>query len=488
MSSHQEAPLGNNGRRLTQPPPPRPLEIGQFSGSISNIKLAKLSATEVAIACSALSTPSGAMYNASAEPKKYSSERVYTSLYARHWDTWVTDNTNSVWYGLLKKTERSWALQKPGLVNALAGTKLESPVPPFGGTGDFDVGPSGIVFVARDPKLSLAVYTKTDLYYVPLKSFTDPKPPLPRMVQTGKLRGYTVAPVFSHDGKKVAFARMRDMQYETDKTRVMLLPDISDLANVQEFYATRDGDGGWDVAPEWIIWSNDDKELYMGAEDEGKVKLWKMPSTPLEAVSLPESIPLDGSVVDARPLGSTGGRLFVSLTSRIESSCFSIVDPGDKTTEIVSSSSKHGKSFGLSRSQCDEFWYKGVEGYDIHALVTKPSNFDPSKKYPLAFLIHGGPQNAWLDSWSTRWNSAIFAEQGYIAVMPNPTGSSGYGSAHKDKIRDEWGGKPYEDLVKCFEHMEKNIPYIDTGRAVALGASYGGYMISKYRSLPNIPN
>jgi dipeptidyl aminopeptidase/acylaminoacyl peptidase len=113
-----------------------------------------------------------------------------------------------------------------------------------------------------------------------------------------------------------------------------------------------------------------------------------------------------------------------------------------------------------------------------------PSHFDKAKKYPLAFLIHGGPQSAWTDDWSTRWNPAIFAEQGYVVVCPNPTGSTGYGQDFTDAIANNWGGDPYEDLVKCFEHIEKNVEYVDTNRAVALGGSYGGYMISKFKDLP----
>lgn len=94
----------------------------------------------------------------------------------------------------------------------------------------------------------------------------------------------------------------------------------------------------------------------------------------------------------------------------------------------------------------------------------------------MAYLIHGGPQGAWTDGWSTRWNPAVFAEQGYVVVCPNPTGSTGYGQAFTDKIQNQWGGLPYQDLVKGFEYIEKYLPYVDIDRAVALGASYGGKM------------
>ncbi|KAH6898827.1 Alpha/Beta hydrolase protein [Thelonectria olida] len=450
--------------------------IHYFAGSISNPKVKALQNGDVAFICSALTTPDGEMYWPAAEKKSHSSAKIYNGLFVRHWDTWNTPNENSLWYGLIVKRDGKWTLESPGLTNLLAGTHLNCPVPPFGGAGDFDISTSGIAFVSKDPYLNPARHTKTDLYYVPIRSWTE-KPTTPQIVKTGHLKGYSVSPAFSNDGKQIVFARMKNIQYESDKTRLLLIPDVTDLSNVQEFYDSGDGEGGWDLRPDWAIWSKDDKELYVAAEEHGRAVLWKLPSSPRKAVDLPEPIHEEGSVSEARLLGKSGS-LFISSKSRIESSSYSILDPDTKMIKEVSTSSKHGKSFGLSKSQCSEIWYPGSEGYNNHALVMTPSHFNPSKKYPLAFLIHGGPQAAWTDDWSTRWNPAIFAEQGYVVVCPNPIGSTGYGQKHVDAITENWGGGPYEDLVKCFEYLEKQVEYVDTDRAVALGASYGGYMIN----------
>lgn len=451
--------------------------VHYFAGSLSNPKVKKLSSDTVALCCSAMTTPSGEMHWAASESKSYTSAKVYTSLFVRHWDTWSTENYNSLWYGVLAKKNDRWTLDNGGLTNLLKGSRLGSPVPPFGGAGDFDISTSGIAFVAKDPDINPARNTKTDLYYAPIKSFLERPGPL-QLIKTGKLRGYTLCPTFSGDGKQIAFARMKSQKYESDKPRLLLVPDVADLSNVQEFYETDDGKGGWDLRPDWITWSNDGSELYVGAEKHGRVVLWKLPSSPLKAKDLPTSIYSKGCVVEARTLGNSKS-ILISTKSRVESSSYAILDPETKSVKELSSSSKHGKSFGLSSAQCSEIWYPGSAGYDNHALVMKPSNFDPAKKYPLAFLIHGGPQSAWSDDWSTRWNPAIFAEQGYVVVCPNPAGSTGYGQAHTDAIQGNWGGQPYEDLVKCFEYIEKEMKCVDTRRAVALGASYGGYMISK---------
>ena len=114
----------------------------------------------------------------------------------------------------------------------------------------------------------------------------------------------------------------------------------------------------------------------------------------------------------------------------------------------------------------------------MQSIIVKPSNFDPDRKYPVAYIIHGGPQGSWADNWSTRWNLAAFAEQGYIVIAPNPTGSTGYGQKFTDAIRQNWGGDPYEDIKLVFEWVGEKIPQADNDRAVALGASYGGYMMN----------
>lgn len=450
--------------------------IHHFAGTISSPKAKILDGEHVAFCSASVTTPKDDMYWPANEPKSHTTAKVYTSLFVRQWDTWLTENHNSLWYGQLEKKDGKWTLEKP-LTNLLAGTRLACPVGPFGGSGDFDIGAGGIAFIAKDPEINPARYTKTDVYYVPLASFND-KPVAPKIVDGGDLLGYSNSPTFAHDGKQLAFLKMKNKQYESDKNRLVLVPDINDTSKIEEFYKSEDGKGGWDRKPDSITWSNDDSELYVAAEDAGSVALFKLPSSPAKATELPTIIFKDGGVSDARTLNGSKS-LFLSTSSLIDSSRYIILDAESKEVTEVSSSSKNGKSFGLNRSQCKGIWYPGSRGYDNHAPVMVPSDFDESKKYPLAFLVHGGPQGAWTDDWSTRWNPAVYAEQGYVVVMPNPTGSTGYGQEHCDAIKENWGGSPYEDLVKCFEYIEKELPYVDTNRAVALGASYGGYMMSK---------
>jgi dipeptidyl aminopeptidase/acylaminoacyl peptidase len=444
-----------------------------YAGALSNPKIKQLSHDRAYFCCSALTTPEGEMYWSSADAKSHSSAKIYSSLFVRHWDSWVTQNHNSLWFGTLVKNDGKWALENPGLRNLLAQTKLASPVPPFGGTGDFDLSTSGVVFVAKDPELNPARYTKTDLYFIPFANGTASQPETPQLIQSASLRGYTMSPTFSKDGKQVVFARMRSDKYESDRPRLLLIPDITNVHNVQEFYDGAEWEG---ARPEWVTWSHDDSEIYVAAERHGRTVLWKLFSDTQSKVR-PQAIFTEGNVIEAKTVGDSAS-LLISSKSRIENSSYAILDPKDGSVREISSSSKHGRSFGLRQSQCSEIWYEGAAGYMNHALVMTPSHFDKNKKYPLAFLIHGGPQSAWVDDWNTRWNPAIFAEQGYVVVCPNPTGSTGYGQHHVDAIKENWGGTPYQDLVKCFDFIKDEMKYVDTERAVALGASYGGYMIN----------
>ncbi|KAI9792581.1 MAG: hypothetical protein M1816_002101 [Peltula sp. TS41687] len=429
------------------------------------------------------------LYNPETAPKPYASGRVYDSLFVRHWDSYVSPNRSVIWYGLLQKESGSkdgqYRLKAPGLSNALVGTNLECPTPPFGGTNDYDVSTRGIIFTAKDPTLNQATTTKTDPYYLPISYDKDRPSGKPQIISVSGLLGASASPVFSPDGKRAAFLRMKDIAYESDRNRIIIVPDISNLSTAEEVLPDRIDDEHiarrvWNLSPSTIYWSNDGEFLYLKAESQGRSKLFKMPSELKDIKHHPAPMLSDGSVTAVYPLAEGDRRLVISSTSLIDNSLWSLLEssPSWSTIETISSNTREGRLFGLSPKQVSEIRFPGAGDYKVHAWVMKPSNFDERNTYPLAYLIHGGPQGAWLDSWSTRWNLAVFAEQGYVVVAPNPTGSTGYGQEFVDAIQGEWGGRPYEDLVAGFEYLKETMPYVDFDRAVALGASYGGYMVN----------
>ncbi|MCJ1397068.1 hypothetical protein MMC11_000260 [Xylographa trunciseda] len=460
-------------------------------GPVSDAKLKVLEKGKVAIVFAAMTQPDGTLYNPENEPKKHSTGRLYDSVMVRHWDKYVTPNRNSLWYGIFLRSEPHISESKgrysmSTLVNALRGTQLESPIPPFPGSDHFDISSTGIVFVAKAPNISRAFNTKCNFYYLAISNFATASHSAPHIIEMEGYEGAASSPVFSPHGSSVAFLKMKKNGYEADKNHVIIIPDLSKLSDTTEAMKSNDGKELWDRSPSSLIWSNDGQSLYLTADDEGLGRLFKLDVTlaSRDMSKIPTPLTSFGSVSGVHPLSLASPYLLLSSSSLTNPSFFSTINPSAPSSlTTISSLSQNGSALGLSVSQVSSIHfaapnYPGTGTHDVHALVVRPSSFSPSSSYPLALLIHGGPQSAWSDSWSTRWNPVLFAEQGYIVVCPNPTGSTGYGQAFTDAIQNNWGGAPYTDLEACMAHVATDMPYVDLTRAVALGASYGGYMIN----------
>ena len=362
------------------------------------------------IAVTGKATPEGHLYNEKDAKKPHTSGRVYDSLFVRHWDHWITENRNAIFLGKLEKKDGKFSLSE--LKNALKGSGLESPVEPFGGTDNFDISRHGLVFTAKDPNLNPATHTKTNIYTITAKDFWDDLSkdlPKTNTVPINGFEGASTSPVWDQDGKAIAFLSMRTDGYESDKNQVFIIPDYVSPGWVVHLWASDDGKGSWDRSPQSITWGHGQK-IYFTAEEAGRLSLWTSSSNFNEALRTPKLIVKGGAISSARLLKD--GSLFLSSTSLIENSLYSILpasalletDPdsqfyslplsedstpgkdGDKrVTRYVSSNTRSGSTFGLSRHQIDEIWFEGANT-KVHAWVFKPSSFKEGQKYPLAYL------------------------------------------------------------------------------------------------------
>ncbi|KAG9938415.1 alpha/beta-hydrolase, partial [Aureobasidium melanogenum] len=451
---------------------------GSIDAPAGSLKIVQLSDSSYAVVLAAQCSPDGSLYNSETASKTHSTGKLYKSLFVRHWDDYVTPQKNTLWYATLNKAkDGKFKLSK--WVNALKGAGLESPIPPFGGTDSFDVSKSGIIFVSKDPKTNPALSTKCNVYYIELNSFTEDPAPKPFEYTIQDFKGASSSPVFSPDGKKAVFLSMYTAGYESDKSQIFLIEDL-EKDSVKRLFDQKK-EGSLDKSPQNLAFSCDGKTLYFSAEDQGYGRLFALTSNPTDGEVL-RPLTNTGYVSDVRPLES--GDVFYTSSSLVDYSSYSIVGTSSteaQTAKWTHSSSKGGSSLGLKASQVSSIHTPASDATvnkTVHSWVIKPSNFEEGKKYPLALLIHGGPQGSWGDSWSTRWNPAVYAEQGYVVITPNITGSTGYGQAFTDAIRKDWGGAPYNDLVNVIDWVEKHMSEVDMTRAVALGASYGGYMIN----------
>ncbi|KAJ2891148.1 dipeptidylpeptidase, partial [Coemansia aciculifera] len=231
----------------------------------------------------------------------------------------------------------------------------------------------------------------------------------------------------------------------------------------------------WDRSPQSVVWSQDGTKLYAIANDNGNAVVYAVDV----ASGSRKPLTSTGSVSAVRLLGDKDLALLYSDTNR----------PMDIYRQSVSSSDNsglraltavHQKTLsGVYIGGAEDFWFTGARGDRVHGWLVKPPNFNPNAKYPLALLIHGGPQQCSTHSFgNTQWNPNMYASAGFIAVQINFHGSSSYGQNFTDSIRQQWGGYPYEDLMKGLDHVINTHAFIDGSRMVALGASYGGYMVN----------
>jgi dipeptidyl aminopeptidase/acylaminoacyl peptidase len=375
--------------------------------------------------------------------------RIYDRIFVRHWDTW-------------KDGRRSHLFVMPSTggspIDVMKGMDADTPSKPFGGPEEITFTPDskGLIFSARDVGREEAWSTDFDLYYVPVDGSEPPK------CLTEKNQAWDTHPVFSPDGRTLAYLAMARSGYESDRFRI-ILRDWPD--GTQRVLA-----GNWDRSPSTFCFSADGKTIYAAAANVGQKSLFAIDVETGEI----NTIVREGYV---RTLGVTNDRIVYGLNNlRSPLELYSVGPGGGYMRRITNINSE--KMANILMGDYEQFSFKGWNNETVYCYVVKPVNFDPAKKYPVAFLIHGGPQGSFGNMFHYRWNPQVYAGAGYAAVMVDFHGSTGYGQAFTDSIRGDWGGKPLEDLQKGLAEALKRYPWMDGDRVGALGASFGGYMIN----------
>jgi len=220
-----------------------------------------------------------------------------------------------------------------------------------------------------------------------------------------------------------------------------------------------------------FVWGADNKTIYCTAE-----KLAMTPIVSFKADGEGSAASSGNGTCAALSISKNGNKLAFTRSLLLSPPEVNLVIPGGDGP-ITWTNSK--LLAGLQPQETETVWVD-VEGAKMHMWIVKPTNFDPKKKWPLAFLVHGGPQGAWEDGWSYRWNPRLWAAQGYVVALPNPRGSTGFGQKYVEEISGDWGGKCFDDLMAGLAYLEKQ-PYIDPERMAAAGASFGGYMMNWFQ-------
>jgi dipeptidyl aminopeptidase/acylaminoacyl peptidase len=379
---------------------------------------------------------------------------LYERLFVRHWDEWEDGTRNHLF---------SYRLADGRLVDLMKAMEADCPSRPFGGSEEYAVSPDGtsVVFSAKDVGREEAWSTNLDLFVAPTDGSAAP-----RRITTNPASD--TQPRFSPDGKTLAYLAMARPGYEADRFDVVLREWP---AGGERKITLRAGDGARDDrSPSAIFFSPDGRTLCATADDLGEHPLFAVDVATGKARRL-----VGGGTVDgAQPAGT---RLLYgrhSLLGPMELYTAAADGGDERRVTHLNDARVAAARFGAP----EPFTFTGALGETVHGWLVKPVDLDPAKKYPVAFLIHGGPQGSFGNDFHYRWNPQAYAGAGYAAVMVDFHGSTGYGQAFTDAIRNDWGGKPYQDLMKGLDYALAKYPFLDGGRVCALGASYGGYMIN----------
>jgi dipeptidyl aminopeptidase/acylaminoacyl peptidase len=303
-----------------------------------------------------------------------------------------------------------------------------------------------------------ATSTNNEIFIVPMAGGSAKK--------ISKSPGSDSTPLYSRDGANIAWKSMARASYEADRSVLVIYHRSSgDLRQLTDRFDRSVGS---------FAWAPDSSAIFFTAEDHGESPIWFMPleaSQPVELARLHAD-----DLIFGAPNQLYFTRMSIRAPNEIARLDVSGIRNGLKAEPSSVTYMNEALLSQIAMQPLEPFSFKGAEKTDVQGFLVKPRDFDSAKKYPLKFLIHGGPQGAWGDSWTFRWNAELFASSGYVVVMINPHGSTGYGQKFTDGVSGDWGGKPYVDLMKGLDYVEKSFAFVDKNREAAMGASYGGYM------------
>lgn len=387
---------------------------------------------------------------------KKSSGVVYDGLFVRHWDTWADGRRSRLFVAALPEGKAKPVASATSLTDRLDG---DAPSKPFGGADEYTWSPDGASVVAaiRLAGKGEAWSTNFDLYRLAADGSSAP------VNLTASNPAWDTGPVFSADGKTLFYRAMKRPGFEADRFALMSL----DLDNGK----VREIAPNWDRSADSIVLSDDGERIYTTAQDTGEHPLFSVDIQSGES----RKIVGDGSV----SAFDVVGRTVVLSRNSLKSGdvIYATSDDAGATLRAITPSAGEVLK-DVSFGDFEQFTFAGWNNETVHGYVVKPHDYVEGQKYPVAFLIHGGPQGSFGNGWSYRWNPQTYAGQGYAVVMIDFHGSTGYGQAFTDAISQHWGDRPLEDLQKGWAAAQQKYAFLDGGKACALGASYGGYMIN----------
>ncbi len=417
--------------------------------------------------------------------------QIFTHLLYRHWDHFTGAKRSHLF--LVSVDGGGMRDLTPGAAND---------VPPFSLEGSgcgcaFAPDSKELAYTYKDVPIP-AISTSASIFTLNL---TDPAA---KPVKVSTSAGGNFDPAYSPDGKYLAWRSQERAGYESDKFRLMLYDRAAKTTKdvLKDARLPNWAPANFDLWVDEFAWSftstDGVRHILFVSQDKGEANIYE---TYLDGGQLTRYSKMAGEWSNVQLVTPHSWPLIIGSLMRVDRPSEVVLgdltrmDPDRRTFTVGVKGGAASKEITpnsyqprqithlndallaqLDLPKMEDFWFTAADGTKLQGFVIRPPGFDAAKKYPVKFLIHGGPQGAWGDSWSYRWNAELFAANGYVVVMINPRGSTGYGQAVVDGVNGDWGGKPFTDLMTGLDYAEQHYPFIDKTRECALGASYGGYM------------
>jgi dipeptidyl aminopeptidase/acylaminoacyl peptidase len=376
---------------------------------------------------------------------------LFDRIFVRHWDTW-DDGTQTHLFvvplrGVAQGTPRDLSASVDG----------DIPSKPSGDASEYTFTPDSakIVFSTRIKGKTEPWSTNFDLYEVAVTGGAARN-------LTADNTAWDTQPIFSDDGTWLAYRAMDRPSFEADRFHIVLVNRKNGERRVLA--------GDWDRSVDTMEFAANGKSIYVLTDNLGQHILWSIDI----ASGKPKQL-IDSGHIEALSVGKNT-IYFSSASFTSPADLFAVGTSGGKARRLTQVNSE--KLAATRLGAAEQFSFLGANNETVYAHVVKPVDFDPNKKYPVAFFVHGGPQVSYGNAWSYRWNPQTYAGAGYAFVAIDFHGSPGYGQTFTDSISGDWGGKPLEDLQKGLASALGKYSWLNADRVCALGASYGGYMMN----------
>ncbi|MEM1091838.1 MAG: S9 family peptidase [Pseudomonadota bacterium] len=425
------------------------LDVGTFRLAADDRKL--VVSTEVYLDCETLACT---VERDKAADELPTSGQAYDQLFMRHWDYWLSEKRSRLF--AVSLSDGVAADAEPVLLTGAVDADVPSRV--WGGSEEYAVSADGstLYFAARLRDAKEPTSTNFDIYSAPMNGDGATRN------LTEDNRAWDTQPVLSPDGKSLAYLAMKRPGFEADRLHVM----VRDLASGK----TRELAPGWDRSPSSLTFAADGQSLLANATDVGNKTLWRIDLSGGDPIKL--TGPGYVSSVDVGP----GMTVFASDSLASPSEIYALKDGESQPRQLTRLSQP--QLADVEMGEYEQFSFAGARDETVYGWVVKPAGYQRGKRYPVAFLIHGGPQGSFGNHFHYRWNPQTYAGQGFAAVFIDFHGSTGYGQAFTDSISGDWGGAPLTDLKLGLAAALERYDFLDGDKVCALGASYGGYMVN----------